>query len=94
MPFWLSPRQICIIKLANKYLEYRNKIKSEFSQYHDNSTETFNKKIRNAEKLKFNYILVVGEKEEESNMVNVRMHKKNLGMMDLNQLKEIFEKTS
>ena len=97
LPFWLSPRQICIVPVANKYLEYGNKIKSEFSQYHievDDSTETFNKKIRNAEKLKFNYILVVGEKEEESNVVNVRMHKKNLGMMDLNQLKEIFEKTS
>ena len=39
-------------------------------------------------------ILVVGEKEEESNMINVTIHKKNLGMMDYNHLKEIFEKTS
>ena len=29
------------------------------------STNTLNKKIRNAEKLKFNYIFVIGEKKKK-----------------------------
>ena len=63
LPLWLSPRQICIILVANKYNEYSNEIKSILLEKFDDSTETMNKKkIRNTEILKFNYIIVIGEK--------------------------------
>ena len=49
IPLWLSPRQICIVPVANKYNEYANEIKSilweKFDEISvDDSTETMNKK--------------------------------------------------
>ena len=38
----------------------------------DNSKKTLNKRIREAQIANYNYILVVGEKEEEMDQVNVR----------------------
>ena len=48
-----------------------------------------NKKIRNAEKLKFNYIFVVGEKEEEANTINIRIRKKVLGTRSIEETLEL-----
>ena len=48
-----------------------------------------NKKIRNAEKLKFNYIFVVGEKEEESNTINIRIRKNVLGTRSIEETLEL-----
>ena len=94
LPFWLSPRQICIVPVANKYIEYANIIKEKFigkftETIVDDSTETMNKKIRNAEKLKFNYIFVVGEKEEEANTINIRFRKKVLGTKSIEETLEL-----
>ena len=96
LPFWLSPRQICIVPVANKYNDYANIIKEKFIDKFsetivDDSTETMNKKIRNAEKLKFNYIFVVGEKEEESNLINVRVRKNVLGTKTIEETLELCE---
>ena len=96
LPFWLSPRQICIVPVANKYNDYANIIKEKFIDKFsetivDDSTETMNKKIRNAEKLKFNYIFVVGEKEEESNLINIRARKNVLGTKTIEETLELCE---
>ena len=96
LPFWLSPRQICIVPVANKYNQYANEIKSilleKFDEVSvDDSTETMNKKIRNAEKLKFNYIIVVGEKEEDSKSVNIRSKKNTIGEKSISEAIEFFQ---
>ena len=77
-PFWLSPRQICIIPVDPKFREYASEV--VFKLYHDCgfnvevdlSRDGLNKKIRNAQIEQFNFIFVVGEKEKISNTVNVR----------------------
>jgi len=81
LPFWLSPRQICIVPVANIFLDYANEILNKFSIYDieiDSSNNTLNKKIRNAQKMKFNYIFVVGEQEKENKTINIRDYKKNI----------------
>ncbi|CED83034.1 threonyl-trna synthetase [Phaffia rhodozyma] len=76
-PFWLSPRQIMVIPVGVKYNDYAKQVskrlwKEGFYSEVDESGETLNKKIRNAEVAQWNFTLVVGEKEEESLSVNVR----------------------
>ena len=89
LPFWLSPRQICIIPVSLNFLNYAKSVKSNFDEYEtvlDDSTNTLNKKIRSAEKLKFNYIFVVGEQEEENNTINVRKMNKNIGQKTIDEM--------
>ena len=84
-----------IVPVSNKYIEYGKSIMNKLNNYDieiDDSTNTLNKKIRNAEKLKFNYIFVIGEKEEESNMINVRINKKTLGLMNIKEFIELINK--
>jgi len=92
LPFWLSPRQICIVPVSNKYLPYCNKIKNIFNKYEvnvDDTLETLNKKIRNAEKMKFNYVFVLGEEEENNNTINIRIRNNRLGLKNIEETLEI-----
>ena len=77
-PIWLSPVQVKILPVSSeKHLDYakkvhslllKNKIRAEI----DSDNETIGKKIREAEKQKIPYMLVVGNKEFENNSVAVR----------------------
>ncbi|MEM4246984.1 MAG: threonine--tRNA ligase [Candidatus Woesearchaeota archaeon] len=76
-PLWLSPVQARIVPVSDKFLDYARSIYAEFFKAGirieiDESVETLNKKIRNAELDKVNYILVVGGKEQENKTINVR----------------------
>lgn len=76
-PFWLSPRQIMVIPVSpicNKYaLEVAQDLYSHgFEAEADTSPLLLNKKIRNAQLARWNFIFVVGAKEMESNMVTIR----------------------
>jgi len=76
-PLWLSPVQATVIPISEKFNDYAQKVKAELSQSNirvqlDDSSESLGKRIRNAEKQKAPYILVVGEKEEKDKTVAVR----------------------
>ena len=76
-PLWLAPVQIQIIPVAEKFNDYAFELKKRFSQQDlrasvDDSSDSFSKKIRNAEMMKVPYILIVGEKEEAASSVSVR----------------------
>ena len=76
-PFWLSPRQLKIVPISEKFLDYANRISAilQHEGYYvelDSSDNTVSKKIREAEIEKFNYILVVGQKELDADTINVR----------------------
>ncbi|MDX1959415.1 MAG: threonine--tRNA ligase [Leptospiraceae bacterium] len=76
-PVWLAPEQVRILPVSENYLEYAEKvfkeIKHEKIRVHlDEPNDTLGKRIRNAEQMKIPYILVVGEKEKQSDSVNVR----------------------
>ena len=87
LPFWLSPVQIHIIPIADRHLEYAQKVKNELKDFRveiNDEQETLGKKIREAEMQKIPYILVVGDKEIASNTVGVRERGKgDLGTVTL-----------
>lgn len=76
-PLWLAPVQMQIVPVAEKFNDYAFELKKRFSQQDlrasvDDSSDSFSKKIRNAEMMKVPYILIVGEKEKAASSVSVR----------------------
>ncbi len=76
-PLWLSPVQVVMIPITDRHVAYANKVATELRAAGvrvevDASNERMNKKIRNAQLQKVPYMLVVGDKEEESGAVAVR----------------------
>ncbi len=76
-PLWLSPVQIQIIPVSEKFYAYaedlRNKFKTKgFRVEIDERAEKVGYKIRQAQLKKINYMLVVGEQEMESGLLSVR----------------------
>lgn len=76
-PFWLSPRQAIVVPVHPSFSNYAEQVQKRLHEANfmveaDLSTETMNKKIRNAQTAQFNFILCVGQKEVESDSVNVR----------------------
>ena len=79
-PFRLSPEQIRIIPVAEKFIPYADEIHAKFHEdllrsTVDDSDDSFSKKIRNAEVDKIPYIIIVGEKEESTKMLSIREYK-------------------
>jgi threonyl-tRNA synthetase len=77
LPLWLSPTQIRIVPISDKFLEDVEKIAKEIESHSirvdiDDRTMTLQKRIRDAEMEWVPYIIVVGQKELESGMLPVR----------------------
>lgn len=76
-PFWISPRQILVVPVGVKYQDYaqstRDKLhEAGFYADVDLSGNTLQKKVRNGQMLKYNFIFIVGEQEMNENSVNIR----------------------
>ncbi|MEI6627249.1 MAG: threonine--tRNA ligase [bacterium] len=76
-PTWLSPNQVTIIPVSEKFNEYGYKVKKALDNEMirveiDDSDDSLGKRIRNAEKQKTPYIIVVGEKEQTEGSVSIR----------------------
>lgn len=77
LPAWLSPVQVKIIPVAERHVEYCQKLSDEFIKEEirvelDLSGETVGNRIRKVIQEKIPYVLVIGDKEIESNKLNVR----------------------
>jgi len=97
-PFWLSPRQVCVVPVNPAVNEYAETVRKSLFEagYQAESDldagDTFNKKIRNAQLAQFNFILVLGEREKDAGTVNVRTRdNKVLGERSLEQLLKLFK---
>lgn len=95
-PAWLSPVQARIIPISEKFNEYGNTVLKNLEQSGirtelDDNNETLGKKIREGEKQKIPYLLIVGAKETQNETVGIRERKKgNIGEMNINEfLKKI-----
>lgn len=97
-PLWINPNQIIILPISEKINDYAKKIFGLIKNkgYYidiDDSDRKLDKKIREAQIIQYNYILVVGQKEMDSDNINVRYRdntdKKILSIKEL--LKEIKE---
>ena len=76
-PLWLAPVQVKVLPISEKHVEYANKIYEEMFKLGirvevDADNEKIGYRIRKAQLEKVPYMLVVGDKEQETNMVAVR----------------------
>ena len=76
-PTWLCPEQVRVLPISEKFADYAAKVESELKANGilatiDNRSEKIGFKIREARLAKLPYMLVVGQKEEEENLVSVR----------------------
>ena len=76
-PTWLCPEQVRVLPISEKYADYAEKVDKELKangirSSMDNRSEKIGYKIREARLNKVPYMLVVGAKEEEENVVSVR----------------------
>ncbi|KAI7902805.1 threonyl-tRNA synthetase [Cokeromyces recurvatus] len=103
-PFWLSPRQGIVIPVATPFSDYAKKVADHLSlgtnttsdnaHYFvdvNNSHDRLNKMIRQAQLQQYNFIFVVGQKEMDEGVVNVRTRKGDvLGTMTIEQVRDMF----
>lgn len=88
-PLWLTPDQVILLPISENYTEYAKNVaqllnNSDIRAFVDERNETAGKKIREAELKKVPYMLIVGEKEQESKTLSVRQHGGNdLGVMSI-----------
>lgn len=76
-PTWLAPVQVKVLPISDKHMEYGQKVLDELKASGiraelDSRAEKIGYKIREAQMQKVPYMLVVGAKEEEENLVSVR----------------------
>ena len=76
-PTWLSPVQVKVLPISEKYMDYAEKVFAQLKEAGirveiDNRAEKIGYKIREARLQKVPYMLVVGAKEEEEGKVSVR----------------------
>ncbi|MBK6264479.1 threonine--tRNA ligase [Marivirga sp. S37H4] len=95
-PLWLSPEQIAILPISEKYADYANTVyatleASDITGFIDHRDEKIGRKIRDAEIKKIPYMLIVGEKEAEENKVSIRKHGEgDVGSMSLDEFSLFF----
>ena len=88
-PLWLTSEQVAILPISDKYNEFSEKIHSLLNNYDirafvDDRNEKIGKKIRESEIKKTPYMLVIGEKEFENNLVSVRQRSEgDIGSMSI-----------
>eukprot|EP01136_Pigoraptor_vietnamica_P037806 Opistho-1_new@106271 len=77
-PFWLSPRQAIVLPISSKFQAFAEEVRAaihDAGYYVDIDNDdglTLAKKVLRAQTAQFNYILVIGEREQQNRTVNVR----------------------
>ena len=76
-PLWLTPEQVVILPIADKFNDYAEQVKAELRKYDiraivDGRNEKIGRKIRDNEMKRIPYLLIVGEKEAANGEVSVR----------------------
>ena len=77
-PFWISPRQVKVITVSEKFNDYGKEVADALyaagieAEMEADSGLTLNKKIRNAQLARYNFQIVLGEKEMTERTINIR----------------------
>lgn len=94
-PLWLSPVQVKILPISDKYIDYAKEIELTLKKEGlrcevDGRAEKIGYKIRTAQLEKIPYMLIIGEKEVNSASVSVRRRDEgDLGSMPIQRLLEV-----
>ncbi|MGN1159455.1 MAG: threonine--tRNA ligase [Lachnospiraceae bacterium] len=100
-PLWLSPVQVRILPVSDKYQAYAKEVSDQLQQHGirvetDERDEKLGYKIREARLDKLPYMLILGEKEKQNRTVSVRQRdaqteKQDMGEMTLLELIKLLE---
>jgi threonyl-tRNA synthetase len=76
-PLWLAPEQVSVLPISEKYNDYAKKVGDLLNNYDirasiDDRNETVGKRIRENELKRVPFLIIVGEKEENTETVSVR----------------------
>ena len=90
-PVWLSPIQVKILPVSDKYLPYAKEIQSDLKKAGirvemDTRTEKLGYKIREARMDKVPYMIIVGEKEQADRTVSVRQRDAEDATQDMGEM--------
>jgi threonyl-tRNA synthetase len=94
-PVWLAPVQAAIIPIADRHTDFARDVTMSLKEAGlrvelDDRSDRMNAKIRDAEKQKVPYMLVVGDREMEENQVDVRRRSgERLGAMPVEDFKAL-----
>ena len=90
-PLWLTPEQVAVLPISERYDDYAKKVlnflnNSDIRTLIDDRNEKIGKKIRDNELKRIPYLIIVGEKEAETETVAVRKQGEgDKGTMSLNE---------
>ena len=96
-PLWLSPDQIAILPISEKYEDYANEVFLQLQEhdirgYVDHRDEKIGRKIRDAEVMKVPFMLIVGDKEQAEGQISVRRKGQgDLGAMSIGAFTQLFQ---
>ncbi|SPN73918.1 Threonine--tRNA ligase,threonyl-tRNA synthetase,Prolyl-tRNA synthetase,threonine--tRNA ligase,tRNA synthetase class II core domain (G, H, P, S and T) [Chlamydia serpentis] len=76
-PLWLSPEQVRVITIADRHIPRAKELVEAWKQLGlvvslDDSSESVSKKIRNAQNMQVNYMITLGDREINENVLAVR----------------------
>ena len=96
LPLWLSPDQIKVLPVSEKYAEYAKKVcgllnNSDIRTSLDDRNETLGKRIREISLLRVPVLVIVGEKEVADGTVSVRREGTDAGTMKLDDFVKWFK---
>jgi threonyl-tRNA synthetase len=97
-PLWLSPDQIAILPISEKYEDYANEVfftlqEQDIRGFVDLRDEKIGRKIRDAEMSKVPFMLIVGEKEQTDGQVSVRRKGEgDVGSLSIAEFVALFQK--
>jgi threonyl-tRNA synthetase len=90
-PVWLAPVQVIMIPIADRHLGYTRQIAENLREKDirvqvDDRSERMNLKIREAQLMKVPYMLIVGDKEQDSSQVSLRLRNgDDLGLLSISE---------
>ena len=95
LPLWLAPEQIRILPISENFMDYAESVDKKLKELGkfrisiDSKNEKIGKKIREAQLNKVPYMLILGQKEVENNVISVRSRDKgDLGSISLEDFVE------
>ena len=97
-PLWLTPEQVVVMPISEKYNDYARKVSNILNIYDirtvvDDRNEKIGRKIRDNELKHIPYLLIVGEKESDTETVSVRRQGEgDKGSMDIEEFAQFIEK--
>jgi threonyl-tRNA synthetase len=98
-PVWLAPVQAVIIPIADRHLDYAYEIETALKAQGlriqvDSRPERINFKIREAQLQKVPYMLVVGDREQVTSTISVRLRNgESLGALSVEQFEAVAKST-